>query len=92
MYKPTVKDKRAVERLLIEKAHVCNQVICHKDGTFTAKRGYFYGGLGKSAGGFVNAVVDQMPSIKVIDSGNRFSNNADSFFWVKFELTEEISI
>lgn len=86
MYKPTTKDKRTVEGLLNRTA---DRVICHRDGTFTARKGYFYGGLGRTADRFVTAISSQIPTINVIESGNHFASwPQDSYFWVKFSLTE----
>lgn len=60
--------------------------------TYTARRGYYYR-HGQTAQGFVNKVLDAIPGVKIIDSGDiwkPFKGGASlaqqSHFYVTFEL------
>lgn len=74
----------------IKLATVADQVTAHKDGTFTAKRGYFYR-HGMTTEKFVEAIKANLPNIQVLEARDSFNPwPRDSFFMVKFQIKEAV--
>jgi hypothetical protein len=88
-YKATAKDRRTVESLL---EHVADRVVCHRDGTISAKRGFFYK-HGQTSEGFANKVIKTITGISLVEHFEDWNAwPKDSWFVVKFKIDRPITI
>jgi hypothetical protein len=66
----------------------------HKDGTITAKWGYFYV-MGRSPEGYMNIIKNRFPGVEIVDRGDHYhdfvggakvGSAKSSYMWVRFKL------
>ena len=81
--------KEIKEKLM---AHCMDRVVAKKDGTFEARRGYFYT-HGLTAEGLGDAVKKLIKGAVILECPNRWNPwPRDSYFKVIFKIEEPVSV
>jgi hypothetical protein len=99
VYGPTGKEKTQVKRRLpdmttkqikeILLGKGIDRVIAKKDGSFEARRGYFYR-HGQTAAGLAELVKSAIPNAQILESNDRWNTwPHDSYFQVIFRISAE---